>query len=130
MGAPDNTPQVTHLPALWRALERRYPGVTISVCELRRYADGREGVTCSYRADVETLLRYGLAKVGPDKYGITGLLVPFEEFEITGGGAAHPGQGAYVCHHTYDGNPRMPGTRQWPPKWVEKEVARIWRCIT
>src|SRR5256885_1553825 len=140
MADRDNTQQerrwedentVTELPSLRHALERRYPGVRITCCQhRRRHEDGREGITCGYSAPLDTLVRYGLATVVFDRSGKAELVSPFKEFEITGSGAAYTGKPAYIYLHCYDSDPVMPGERQYPPKGVEKEVARIWRRIT
>ena len=116
------------LPRLREALERRYPGVTVSFCEWREHDDGTTGATITFDAPLETLLRHGLAQhtrrrgVGGELSGGDGLGGQFT-------GCRHS-DGAYVVHHQYDRDPRMAGKRTWPPKWVEKEVARIWRRIS
>ena len=111
------------LPALQKALERRYPGVKVETCETRIYPhDGSEGFTITFMADsAEPLLGYGLARHGKKK------LLEFYGFEVEGSGGIHSNGGAYIVWHCYDSNPRLHGNRPWPPKSVQNEFARIWR---
>ena len=125
---PDGRPiREIDLPNLRRALRARYPGVTVGTCERREYAYGLSGMTIEYRAAKETLLRYGLASAADPRR------IELEsEWETVGCGSRAGGSGDcwHIYHHSGDWDPDMPGTRQWPPKGVQKEVERIWRRIS
>lgn len=134
--APDPRYTVTRaadLPRLRAALRHRYPYVAVELCESREYGDGRTGWTVSFRAPAEMLVRYGLAQQTPrrgDPDHLGGGDGHGTDFGGGRSGTAGELEISYVYHHCYDGEPAMPGSRTWPPKWVEKEVARIWRRIS
>lgn len=124
--SPDSVETITPLPALKRALERRYPGVRIGVCEWRRYTDKTgEGYSISfYAANAETLIRHGLARRDPRR--LRKLLATGPE---TTCGGTECSNHSWVVHHCYDGEPDMPGSRTYPPKWVVTEYERLMRRV-
>jgi hypothetical protein len=80
--APEPEPRVERLPQLQRALERRYPGVTVHTCEYRAFPahhdarGGGDGITLCFRVQrgSDLLVRCGLApdttaRSGPDEFG-------------------------------------------------------------
>lgn len=116
--------KTTELPGLRRALERRYEGVTVEMCERRLYSDGHEGQTVNFRAlDATVLIGHGLAR--PDPRTAAGLIIPGMA-EERGGGHVYSDY-AYVVHHSYDDDPPMPGSRMFPPRKTTIEVERIIR---
>lgn len=117
--------RATELPRLRRALEQRYPGVSVHHCELRVYSDGREGCTVEFRAETaEVLIRHGLARREARN---TRKLVAIGGPEVGGDGFEPDGSFAWVIHHIYDGVPDMPGSRTYPPKYIVAEFERLMR---
>src|ERR1700683_4003504 len=79
------------LPALRRALERRYPGVRVTFCEFRTWNDdGSQGPAITFAADRETLLRYGLAQ--PPKHPNAPGTLQFRNEWGTGGAGGESGE--------------------------------------
>ncbi len=123
--SPDKVEERRPLPRLKRALERRYPGVTVNTCERRRYVDKTgEGVSIMFMAkNAEVLIGYGLARRHPR---IACELLAMGAPEVEGSGSCGSGHAAYVCHHCYDGES---GSHTYPPKWVVTEYERLMRRV-
>jgi hypothetical protein len=120
----------TKLPALARALERRYPGVTVGACEKRLYAHGHEGFVYEFHTTKPDLLvEYGLASLGKEwKSGRRDLLAATMA-ETTGSGVHSSGNGAYVFHGSHSGEPDVGKGRVFPLKKTQAEFDRIWKRI-
>lgn len=119
---------VRRLPTLARALEKRYPGVRVWMCEWCVLDSGAEGITVEFVGQRETLIGYGLAHGGQSA-------TAFDEgcdergTQRVGGlrflGVGLGGDTWHVVHHSYDGDPPQRAGRAFPPKWAEAEVTRI-----
>jgi hypothetical protein len=121
---------VTKLPELRRALERRYPGVTVSWCEFRKYPGdhedhpGVEGLTICFTGRWEDLIAHGLALSPRSKRSD-----PIDEFGTARPGADFGDESSYVIHHTYDGDPIVSRGHTFPSRTLETQVERLWRRV-
>lgn len=123
MGPDDFTSR--RMPALSRALERRYPGIKVESCEHRTYQD-HEGITVTFECkDWEQFVRYGLAP--PIELGAEIQFYDGAEGRRWGYSRSNH---AHLCCHWYDGDPPMPGKRTFPLKKTVREVERIWKRIS
>jgi hypothetical protein len=116
----------TPLPTIARALERRYPGVSVKCCEARVNDDGTEGVVYGFSAKADLLIRYGLAKRGQrDELKATA-----GDSETVGSGTDCRGDSTYVYHWMSADEPRVIHGRTYPLKKTVQEFERIWKRIS
>jgi hypothetical protein len=122
----------TPLPALARALERRYPGVTVGCCEKRLYAHGHEGFAYEFHTKrSELLVEYGLASLDKEHKSKSGHrdLLAMPAAETLGNGRMERNGTAYVVHRSHTGDPDVGTGRAFPLKKTQVEFERIWKRI-